>query len=108
MKGGDNVEEIKQKRFPANTTLNELTFLNDKKINGELYALLQGLSEYRVIDKEANKYLTFVQKDEIPKQTVMCEALGIKSPKTLRSHLNYLIEQGYVQDYQDRYVLTEP
>lgn len=37
----------------------------------------------------------------------MCEALGIKSPKTLRNYLNYLIEQGYVQDCQDKYVLPE-
>ena len=29
-----------KKRFPANTTLDSLTFLNDKKINGELYAYL--------------------------------------------------------------------
>ena len=106
MKGGDSVA-IDQKRFPANTALNELTFLNDKKINGELYALLQGLSNYEVIDKEANKFLTFVWKNNIPKQTAMCETLGIKSPKTLRTHLNYLIEQGYVQDCQDKYVLPE-
>ena len=33
------------KRFPANTTLETATFLNDKKINGELYALLQGFSK---------------------------------------------------------------
>jgi hypothetical protein len=27
-----------KKRFPANTTLDTTTFLNDKKVNGELYA----------------------------------------------------------------------
>lgn len=32
------------KRMPADTTLKELTFLNDKKIDGELYALLQSYS----------------------------------------------------------------
>lgn len=98
---------IEQKRFPANTTLNELTFLNDKKINGELYALLQGLSCYEVIDKETNKFLTYVSKSAVPKQSIMCETLGIKSPKTLRNHLNYLIESGYVQDRQDKYILPE-
>jgi hypothetical protein len=41
-----------RKRFPADTTLNTLTFLNDKKINGELYAYLQGRSSYKVLDKE--------------------------------------------------------
>ena len=29
------------KRFPADTTLEELTFLNDKKLDAELYAYLQ-------------------------------------------------------------------
>ena len=28
------------KRFPADTTMKSLTFLNDKKVNGELYAYL--------------------------------------------------------------------
>lgn len=37
----------------------------------------------------------------------MCEALGIKSPKTLKSHLNYLLERGYVQEELDRYILPE-
>lgn len=98
---------VEQKRFPANTTLNELTFLNDKKVNGELYALLQGLSKYDVIDKGSNKFLTYVQKREIPKQTDICEILGIKSTKTLRTHLNYLIDQGYVTEEDDKYILPE-
>ncbi len=29
-----------KKRFPADTQINKETFLNDKKINGELYAIL--------------------------------------------------------------------
>lgn len=37
----------------------------------------------------------------------MCQTLGIKSPKTLRNHLNYLIEQGYVQECKDKYILPE-
>lgn len=37
----------------------------------------------------------------------MCNILGIKSPKTLRSHLNYLIEQGYVVEKEDMYLLPE-
>ena len=32
------------KRFPADTTLKESTFLNNKKINAELYALLMTYS----------------------------------------------------------------
>ena len=98
---------VNQKRFPADTTLNELTFLNDKKINGELYALLQGMSSYELIDKDKNKFLTYVEKSQLPKQSVICQMLGIKSPKTLRSHLNYLIEHAYLQDCQDKYILPE-
>ena len=37
----------------------------------------------------------------------MCETLGIKSPKTLRGQFNYLIEQGYLIDEGDRYILPE-
>jgi predicted transcriptional regulator len=33
--------------------------------------------------------------------------LGIKSPKTLRNHLNYLIEKGYVIEEKDKYILPE-
>lgn len=98
---------MEQKRFPADTTLNEVTFLNDKKVNGELYALFQSLSSYDIIDKTENKYLTYVEKDKIPKQSDMCSILGIKSPKTLRNHLNYLIEQGYIEDREEKYVLPE-
>jgi hypothetical protein len=32
--------EKKEKRFPADTALDHLTFLNDKKIDSELYAYL--------------------------------------------------------------------
>lgn len=100
--------EIKtQKRIPANTSLEELTFLNDKKINGELYALLQGLSDYEVIDQENKIFKTYVPKSKMLKQSEMCKMLGINSPKTLRSHLSYLIEQGYVVKDGDDYVLPE-
>ena len=85
-----------QKRFPANTTLETSTFLNNKKLNGELYALLQGISNFDVIDKEHNEYVTYVLKSNLPLQNDMCKSLGIKSPKTLRQHLQYLLESGYI------------
>jgi hypothetical protein len=56
-----------RKRFPADTTLDNLTFLNDKKINGELYAYLQGLSQYKILDKKNNEYVAFVEKSRLPK-----------------------------------------
>lgn len=79
-----------EKRFPADTTLEDNTFLNDKKINGELYALLQKLS---LPNREGD---TIVGKKYMPKQSEMCNILHIKSPKTLRTHMQYLIESGYV------------
>ena len=49
-----------QKRFPADTQIdkNQLTFLNDKKVNAELYAFFQSLSIPR--DKE-----TYVSKTDL-------------------------------------------
>ena len=87
---------MEQKRFPADTSLQIPTFLNNKKINGELYAILQGLSDYTVINKEANEFQTYILKSKMPKQVELCEKLGIKSPKTLRQHLQYLVDQGYL------------
>lgn len=87
------------KRFPADTTLTQATFLNDKKIDSELYAYLQGLS-YPNDKKE-----TVVNKSTLPKQTDICGAIGIKSPKTLRVHLNYLLDTGYLEDCGDEYHL---
>ena len=34
-----------QRRFPADTSLEGITFLNNKKINGELYGMLQALAQ---------------------------------------------------------------
>ena len=96
-----------KKRFPADTTLEVNTFLNDKKINGELYALLQSLSNYAVLNKEATKFYTYVLKKSLPTQSEMCAILGIKSPKTLRAHLNYLIAANYIVEQDDRYELPE-
>ena len=87
---------MENKRFPADTKLDILTFLNDKQINGELYAYLQGISDYLVIDKNLNLYQTYVSKKKMPNQKKLCEALGIGSPKTLKKQLAYLEERGYI------------
>lgn len=93
-----------QKRFPANTVLEEVTFLNDKKVDGELYALYQ---EYSRPVEEDGEYITIVNKKDLPTQTVICAKLGIKSAKTYRSHRDYLVDSGYVIDdaEQGRYIL---
>lgn len=93
-----------QKRFPANTVLDEVTFLNDKKVDGELYALYQ---EYSRPVEEDGEYITIVNKKDLPTQAVICAKLGIKSAKTYRSHRDYLVDSGYVIDdvEQGRYIL---
>ena len=82
--------------------MNEITFLNDKNVDGELYGILQSISNYEVIDKSKNDYITFVKKSNMLTQTELCKKLDIKSPKTLRSHLNYLIEHGYLIKNKDK------
>lgn len=91
-----------QKRFPADTQINkdQLTFLSDKKVNAELYAFFQSLSMPR--DKE-----TYVSKTDLPTQTEICKKIGVKSPKTYRTHLKYLIDQGYIIDNETEYYLPK-
>lgn len=89
------------KRFPANTSLDENTFLNTRTINGELYAYLQSLSIFGKNNKAIVRYR------DLPAQRIICERLKIKSPKTYRTHLNYLIDAGYVEEAENGYVLPE-
>lgn len=94
-----------EKRFPADTALQKpsveefKTFLNDKKLDGELYAFLQSYSQH---DGDIE---TYVLKQHLPTQVEICNKIGIASPKTYRTHLKYLIERGFVLDKEDRYVL---
>ena len=46
-----------KKRFPADTSLDKMTFLNNKHINGELYAYLQSLSTVRY-NQNKDEYYT--------------------------------------------------
>lgn len=88
-----------QKRFPADTDLTkEVTFLKDQRIDAELYSYLQSLS-YPVDG------ITTVMKVDMPAQAKICEKIGVKSAKTLRAHLQYLIDTGYVEDKGDKYEL---
>lgn len=88
------------------------TFLNTNTLDGELYGLLQSISIAQEISKKNengvyyNSYETIVKKSLIPKQADMCEKLNIKSPKTLRTHLKSLKDQGYLveRDNGDYYL----
>lgn len=92
------MKEIR-KRFPADTTLEYTTFLNDKKVDSELYAFFQQAS---IVN---SKKEAIVYKKDLPKQADICSAIGIKSPKTLRVHLKYLIDNGYLEEREDTYYL---
>lgn len=97
--------DVVKKRFPADTRMEVLTFLNDKKVDGELYALLQVSSYPEKIDGQT---ITVVRKKNLPTKKDMCKTLGLGSPKTLNNHLNYLIERGFVQKLGDNdYILPD-
>lgn len=89
-----------EKRFPATTeATSATTFLNDKKIDAELYAFFQSLS----YPNEEKK--TVVYKKDLPKIATICEIIKVKSPKTYRAHLQYLIKEGYIIEEEEKYVL---
>lgn len=99
-----------EKHFPADTSMNTddngnliLTFLNDKKVDGELYAYLLSLSVGE--EKETRIY-----KSSIPSQTKIATLLTPATSKpltrqTIASHFKYLIAQGYLIDMGDYYTL---
>ena len=99
-----------QKQFPANTEIkideeSQLikTFLNDNKVDAELYGYLLSKS---IGDKELGR--TVVYKSNLDSWTyVTKEILHYKSRQTLYNHLNYLIQQGYIEEEKDRYILPD-
>ena len=95
------VKIVVQKRFPADTAITEETrFLCDKNLDAELYAFLQSIS-FPV------EGVTKVDKKAMPSQAKICEKISVKSPKTYRAHLKYLIETGYVIEEDDAYILPD-
>lgn len=89
------------KRFPANVTLEETTFLNDKHIDAELYALLISYS-YPTAEG-----LTVTKKADLPTQAQMCDIIKVKSTTTFRTHLKYLTESGYIQEKDGYYIFLK-
>ena len=94
-----------EKHFPADTGMEMLTFLNNKDIDGRLYAYLQ--SKSMPVKMQDGNYETRVDKFELGTQSDLCAAIKVKSPKTLRKHLSILIETGYLRDKQGYYVLVQ-
>lgn len=77
-----------------------LTFLNDSKVDAELYAYLLSIS--LGIDKETRTY----KKDMLSIKQISTEILQVKSRQTVYNHLNYLIEQDYITDKGDYYLIN--
>lgn len=93
-----------QKRMPADwiKTIEEgLTFLNDKKIDGELYAYLMSQSY-------GKNGQTVVEKKKLPTQSEICQIIGIKSRTTYNTHMKYLIAKEYVKEENGFYILFNP
>lgn len=93
-----------KKRFPADTAKKELTFLRDKKVDAELYAYFQSISI--AVDGE-----TIVNKIDLGTQAEICQKMcecGKKmGVKTYRAHLKYLIEQKYIIEEDEYYILPK-
>lgn len=49
-----------------------------------------------------------VFKKDLPLKKDICEKIGVKSVKTLNSHMNYLIDNGYVIDDVDNNMYILP
>lgn len=89
-----------EKRFPANTNLDEKTFLNNNKINGKLYSYLLGIS--KVKDKE-----TFIYKEDFPTLKKLCEILDYKDNRTVKKDIGKLEEFGFLVKAEDGYYLPK-
>lgn len=91
------------KRFPADTTDEEITFLNDGKIDAELYAYLQSIS---YPDPETKQ--TRVDKSHLPKQDIIAkDILKCSSRNTVGNHLKYLKDTGFIIDEGKYYILPD-
>ena len=90
------------KQFPADTSLDYPTFLNDKKIDETLYSYLQLLSH---VDPQGR---TVVRKSQIPNQEELAEIIHVSSRPTVRTKFNYLKEHGYIIEHKKERVYELP
>lgn len=75
-----------------------MTFLNNKKIDAELYAFFQSISK-------PEDGMTVVLKSSLPTQQSICKKLGIGDARTYKSRLKCLLETGYMVEEDYRYIL---
>lgn len=87
------------------------TFLNDPKVDGELYALLLSLSKGEK-DKKEDKGETRTYKSDIPSQTEIAKIISpspdkILTRQTISAHFKYLLSKGYLIEKKDYYILPK-
>lgn len=89
------------KHFPADTSLEYDTFLNDPKVDGELYNYLLSCSY-------GEDGQTVIYKNNLPSQEKIATILKV-SRKTINTHLKYLKDKGYlVEDrINKKYILPK-
>lgn len=81
------------------------TFLNDDKIDGELYAYLLSISLGEKVD---GKGITYIPIEDLPSQTKIAEILNYKSRQTVSTHMKYLETNGYLKKEEKRYIVINP
>lgn len=97
------------KHFISNCDLpeqGETTFLTDKKVDAQLYAIfMEHSTGVPANESKTGQYETIVYKSDLPSATDICAILG-KSRNTYRNHLKYLLEQGYIIDCSTYYIIN--
>lgn len=87
-------------KFPSDINDTNNTFIQNKRINDNLYGLLL------LYAKEINnQYVIF--KNDLPSQNTICESLNI-CRTTLNTHLNYLTDNNYLIQQDDKYIINNP
>ena len=87
-------------KFPSDINDTNKTFIQNKRINDNLYGLLL------LYAKEINnQYVIF--KNDLPSQNTICESLNI-CRTTLNTHLNYLTDNNYLIQQDDKYIINNP
>lgn len=92
---------MNMKHFPADTSMDYDTFLNDPKVDGELYNYLLSMSY-------GEEGQTVVYKNNLPSQEIIATILRV-SRKTVSNHLKYLKDKGYLIDDKSnkKYILPK-
>lgn len=95
------------KSFPANPKLDIQTFLNDPKINAELYGYLLVLS--KGAKTQDGKGITYIDDKEFPSASNLSKKLG-KCRQTISKHLEYLKERQYLQrdEINHQWIILNP